>query len=392
MLTNIILCLFLVTNAQIILSDKSSCNIYQIINKQKFTTMNVTMLYVPNLCTTNNNYHSAVLITELKDCSPETMIKNINSNTTALILVSQSLIEDTLWNTKYATDTSIYVLIMLSECNIDLKNYNSTNYVQITPSINPFNIYFIIIAILAQIWNLFNLILCSIGMYQMIIHNRGKISSTFYCFINELILGVIRIFYFVEPLPFNVYLNFLSYNILSGINLSLCVNSIFFICFSFLRGVKQGRELMISVEVKKISDYMNKNKYVLGIFLIILIINIILNTLKGLYIQIIIVEKIMLVLYLIYITIIFLIYVVTHIEFQSLQNLKNTIGKKRKTNKFTLMGTSIFIFLVGTIVYLLVPVGHDYFPLKIVPLMIGFLSMSTSSLLLYVEKKHRSTD
>src|SRR5439155_9055671 len=217
-------------------------------------------------------------------------------------LKSSSIIEDVVWYTKNIVDeVNIPVVIILSNCNINSSDTNQIS-VLITDN-NPFDEkIWISLSVLLEIWNFINIILSTIKIFN----TKTKLSKS--CLVMETLLGVIRIFLLIEPLPNGVFHSHLTFHILYGINFTLSSGIVFLICYSILEIIKK---LTLLLEYKKISAFINHYKLPFIIIIILIIIDFIFSCLKGLYISISIIEKISLIYYLILINILFLLCLIT---------------------------------------------------------------------------------
>lgn len=382
---------FILTKSSIVFENGNNCDIYQLSNNNAGPMTN-KMVYIADTCLPVSSVKENIVLTDFGDCSPEIKEKNIlNAGASVLVIRSLSILEDTIWNSRYFFLNGT-VLFILSDCSIDISKYSEEKnaQVEIEPNVT-ITIYLVLLAIGLELWNLINGLLCISNIYRL----KRKIHTYFLIYLYiELILFIVRIFLFIEPVPYRLLHTYMSYNVFSGINFSLGIGSIFFICYCLLESLYRNKNLQKEFFPEYGTSYiryvMDKFKIQFLVILLTFVFTMVLTVIKGNYQYVVEIERTTLVFYLVSINIIFLIFLWTFIEmyhtfekkFMRTNNINTKSNRRGLMTKIRNCGISLVVILIGMVIYLLIPSSYSIVSLKILVLWSGFLLLSTSNILI----------
>lgn len=364
---------------------QTNCDIYEISKNPKINLTSVNITYIKNLCNNNlQKYYDTVILTEYNNCSPESKEEiAYQIGALGIIIHSNSIVEDVLWNTVYNFKHNISVFMILSDCEIE-KEFDHFHRYEIILKTNNDHIY-IICAIFFEIWNTINGLIIIYNIKNM----DYCINPLFVTYLMiEFFLFFIRIFLFVEPLPFAVFHTYMSYCVVYNINFTISLCSIFFICYCLLESLHHSKMLKKTFLPEYHNSFLRnivlRFKIPLAIIFVLFIFTFVISIIKGSYIQIESIEKLTLVFNIIGINIIFMIYIWTHVEIKNslkfIRNANTTSQIDKLIFKITNCGVGIVIILIGTIIYALVQCVYDIMPFKVITLWFGFLYLSSANI------------
>lgn len=319
-----------------------------------------------------------ILLTNIDANINENINKAINSGAEALLIKSSSIVEDVIWNSKSFEDPSgLLIFLIPSNCNINRISINDKIY-EISASTNPFKLtYWIPIIIILNIWNIVNI--------QLILRKIRKAKKLPLFYLNlELINDIIRIIVLIEPLPLNLFHTHLSFTIFYSVNFSLTISIILVICAYFLEITFKngGRKLSLLIEYNTSRNYFKRISMGLYIVCALLSIDIVFSVLRGNFIALMLIEKIILIYYLVLITVTAIICIITFIEVKNLEIVDPSLFKY--LHRFTY---GLCIVLIGLVFFLITPNEEYILPLKLLPLYVGCLFISTTNILYCINRK-----
>ncbi len=365
----VLLLLILGCRSEISLDGTFICHIYQLSKFSDFNSIKGSQILTKeiDLCDSKLDFNvtSSVIMTNYRGCSPEIKSKGAKLlQAKALIVKSSSVVEDVLWNSRH-NEFDVPTFLIVSGCDFNL----SSPDLRFSADQNPFDTrYCIPLIIILELWNMFNL---GYILRKLVIAKQVKISTI--CLLFELVLIPIRFFLFLEPLPYNILQTHLSYHVLVAINCSFSIGNMILICYSFWEVISNSKNgLQLIPEYGHCRYLVNRFKLVFLIFLILFIVDLVQSILRGLYLAIDIVEKVILIYYLLLITILAFVYIITYIEIS-----KHNRGLTRYSI-ISGIGASLIVF--GIVLFIVIPVSPIGIPFKVITLWSGFLLLSTGNI------------